>query len=428
MFSKLKTIAILGANGIMGALTGGLFAQSGYNTYFVARTKEKAQEGLFKAISQARSEIITSKIVCIDYSEFFQNIHNCDMIIECISENINIKKEIYEQIDYKRKPNTITCTMTSSIPLDILCEDRSFDFKRCFLGFHLFNPPTKLLLCELSSHKTTDPAIFDFVYSLAKNKLNRVVVPVFPTPAYAGNKIGFMVMSTATNLVDQMGVQLVDYLIGSYTGRLLSPLTTIDLVGLDIHRSILESINTYCNEENSSLFKLPEYINTLIDMGHLGNKTPEKGGFYHKDFSGRHSALNLNSMSYEYMHSPSIPFVENSKQCIHEGKYYDAFQIIKDDKTNEADILRELLCRYIAYSFDCIGVVTDKSLGIDPIDKIMASGFGWAPPSILLKVMGGKKEIENMLHHYKIAIPTHFKKYKDNTIFQPENGKYFIAK
>ena len=98
---------------------------------------------------------------------------------------------------------------------------------------------------ELIAGRDTDPAVVDFVEAFARAQLGREIVRTHDTPAFAGNRVGFKVLNEAAQLAEQIGPLLVDRLVGPYTGRAMTPLATIDLVGWDIHRAIVD--NVYAN-------------------------------------------------------------------------------------------------------------------------------------------------------------------------------------
>ncbi|OGG26706.1 hypothetical protein A2960_00845 [Candidatus Gottesmanbacteria bacterium RIFCSPLOWO2_01_FULL_39_12b] len=230
---SLKTVAIIGANGTMGAMTGGLFAQCGFRVYFISKTIEKSKIGMQKAFHQAQSEIIGKNIICSGYSEISHILPKCNWIIECVKEDIDVKKATYKVIDTYRKKGSVVSSMTSSLPLPKIIEGTSDDLRRNFIGFHLFNPPNKLTLCEIAPIKDTDKAVVDLVSKIAQKYLFRTVIPVRNVAGYVGNRIGFKFFSDVTKEVPKYGVEMIDYLLGPYIGRAMSPLATLDLIGID---------------------------------------------------------------------------------------------------------------------------------------------------------------------------------------------------
>ena len=288
MHRQIQTVAVLGASGTVGSLSGGILAQNGLNIYYLSRTKEGSQKGLSRAIKQARSEAIASRITCGDYNTLFEKAcSEADWILECVAEDMDIKKAIYEKVDAIRRKDAIVSSVTSSLPLEELPQGRSDSFRANFLSTHFYNPPGKMLACEVTGQSQTDPALVDFMIEFLSQRLRRVVIPVKPAAAFAGNRLAFLLFARITELVRQFGVEMMDYLIGPYTGRLLPPLATIDLVGLDIHKAILLSLQTYTQDAMHNKLVIPAYIDTMIAAGRLGNKTRANGGFFKKPDSAQ---------------------------------------------------------------------------------------------------------------------------------------------
>lgn len=427
MIDAMRCVAVFGSSGTIGSLTGGLIAQEGIKVYFLSRTQEGAESGLKRAIDQARSEVIRRNIVCGDYDHLLERaLEEADLIIESVSENIAIKRNTYERIDQYRKPDAVVGSTTSSLPLTKLVEERSEGFKKHFLSTHFYNPPERMLACEIASQPDTDPQVYDFVREFLEHNLRRVVIPVKNIAGFAGNRIAFLLFSRITALAEEYGVDLMDYLIGPYTGRIMPPLATIDLVGLDIHKAIIQSLYENTNDEMHDFLSLPPYINKMIDNGILGNKT--KGGFYKKLESGKNLVFDPVTFDYIPTIEPHICFVEKAKRLTRLGMYREAFDAIKTARGREADIVTDILCTYIGYSYARIGEVTDYEFGIYGIDKVMSFGFNWAPPSLIMDMLGGKEAVLQLFEKKGLHVPDSLKSSNESKRTILNAGKYFIAR
>src|SRR5207244_15440 len=126
---------------------------------------------------------------------------------------------------------------------------------------------------ELIPGKDTDPRLCDFIDAYATKRLGRVMIRTADTPGFAGNRVGFKVLNEVAQLAEEHGPLLVDRVVGPYTGRAMPPLATIDLVGWDIHRAIVDNIYKQTSDEVHPTLKLPGYMAGLIEKGVLGNKT-----------------------------------------------------------------------------------------------------------------------------------------------------------
>ncbi|MFW6087973.1 MAG: 3-hydroxyacyl-CoA dehydrogenase family protein, partial [Myxococcota bacterium] len=311
-----------------------------------------------------------------------------------------------------------------------LAEGRSDSFRKHFLGLHFFNPPNVIVGTELIPGKETDPALVSFVEAFAQAKLGRVVVRTADTPGFAGNRVGFKVLNEAAQLAEEHGPLLIDRLVGPYTGRALPPLATVDLVGWDIHKAIVDNIYENAPDEAHATLKMPAYMDKLHAEGTLGNKSGK--GFFMKD-GKRKLVLDPKTGKYQPVDElklPELPWIDEIKTLHHIGDYRGAMQEFVAAPGKEADLARKVVAGYIAYSFHRAGEVTEDILGID---LIMGFGFNWAPPSVLVDHIGPKQTVQ-MIEKAGLAVPESLAKVaKDGTpgpMFKyplVDVGKFFVA-
>ncbi len=426
MEREIRNVAVLGASGTVGALVGGLLAQNGLKVAFISRSLDRAKLGLEKAIAQARSEVIAKNVVCGDYTSLLEPaVREADWIIEATTEDIEIKRHAYEQVEALKRPGAIVSSTTSSLPLTLLVEGRCEDFRRHFLSTHFYNPPGRMLACELTGHEGTDPELVTFMGTYLRKVLRREVVPVKNTVAFAGNRIAFVLFSRITSLVQQYGVELMDYLIGPYTGRLMPPLATLDLVGLDIHRAIIRSLQTHTHDAMHDWLTLPPYLETMIQRGLLGRK--RGAGFYKKLESGKFMFFDPHTGDYIPAIQPHIGFVEKAKQSIHMGLYRKAFEAILEAEGKEAELVTGVLGAYVVYAYSLIGEVTPAEHGIAGIDKVMSAGFNWAPPSIILDMLGGRESVLRLIEAKGLSAPVAMDGPRKTPLQILQATKYFVA-
>src|SRR5262249_8413968 len=145
------------------------------------------------------------------------------------------------------------------------------------------------------------------------------------SPAFAGNRIGFKVLNEVAQLAEQHGVQLIDTLVGPYTGRAMAPLATIDLVGWDVHQAGVETAYDNVKAEALQSFRLATLMAKQMQHGHLGDKTPLLGGFYRRvseEGKSRTEVLDPATGRYNPLdRSLTIDFVEHVRDLHHRGKY-----------------------------------------------------------------------------------------------------------
>jgi len=108
--------------------------------------------------------------------------------------------------------------------------------------------------------------------------------------------------------------------------------------------------------------------------------------------------------------------------------YQQAFDVIKTATGREAEIVRDILCTYISYAYNRIGEVTDHQMGIEGIDKVMSAGYHWAPPSLIVNLLGGKNEVVKMLQEKGLKVPEKFYSTEKPILQLLNSGKYFVAR
>ncbi len=404
---------ILGANGTMGAGSGAVFAAAGLPTTLLARTLEKAEAGRARADQMTKGKAAKA-ISCGTYdADLARALADADLILEAVAEDPSIKRELLARIDQllerePREPAPIVATVSSGLSIAGLCADRSKRFQASFLGIHLFNPPTLIAGCELVPHAGTDPGVVAVARDFLAGALRREVVETRDTPAFAGNRLGFKVLNEVAQLAEVHGVAFMDQLVGPHTGRALPPLATIDLVGWDVHEAIVDNLYARTFDIAHDSFRVPAYMRRLIEAGHLGRKTRDKGGFFRVDGKGaeaKHFVLDPRRGEYRPAaeHTPPIPTcVERMKAALRTGRHTDAMAVMCTAESKEAELLRRIMLGYISYGLGLVGEVVERPRDID---RIMGFGFNWAPPGLLVDAIGAGRTIV-LLERAHLPVPT----------------------
>ena len=260
MKRKIRKVAVIGS-GVMGSRIACHFANVGLDVLLLdivpreLNEKEKAagldlenkkvrnrivNDALQAAIKSSPSPLYTknfaSSIKTGNLDDDLSNISDCDWIIEAVIERLDIKQQVFENIEKYRKPGTLITTNTSGIPIQLMNEGRSDDFKKHFCGTHFFNPPRYLRLLEIIPGPDTDPEVLDFLMHYGDLHLGKKTVMCKDTPAFIANRIGVFSIMALFHLVKEMGlsVEEVDKLTGPVLGRPKSAtFRTCDVVGLD---------------------------------------------------------------------------------------------------------------------------------------------------------------------------------------------------
>jgi 3-hydroxyacyl-CoA dehydrogenase len=379
-------VVVLGANGTMGYGSAALFTQAVPKVTFLARSKEKAQAGLDAAVAQVRSATVALRAAVGDYDDLETVLGDADFVFEALAEDRAVKAEMYDRVDALRRPDAVVASVTSGISINELAAGRSESFRRHFLGLHFFNPPNVIVGTELIPGDDTDPAVADRVEEFARRDLGREVVRTADTPAFVGNRVGFKVLNECAQLAEQLGPVMVDRLVGPYTGRSMTPLATIDLVGFDVHRAIVDNVFELTADEAHESFRLPAYMDALMERGVLGRKSG--GGFFATGEDRTPLALDPGTGAYRPVASfavPPLPYIDEVAALYAQGRYADGMAVFLAAGGEHADVARNVVAGYLSYAFHRAGEVTET---IDGIDRIMGAGFGWAPPSVLVDAMG----------------------------------------
>jgi 3-hydroxyacyl-CoA dehydrogenase len=430
---KIEKVVVLGANGTMGYGSAALFTQAVPEVTFLARTKPKAEEGLGAAIKQVRSPTVASSSKVGSYdADLEAAVSGADLIFEALTEDFAVKKDMFDKVDKYRRDDSIVATFTSGLSINSLCEGRSESFRQHFLGLHFFNPPNVIVGTELIAGDETDPDVVDFIDAFSRVRLGREMIRTADTPAFAGNRVGFKVLNQAAQLAEQLGPVLVDRLVGPYTGRAMTPLATIDLVGWDIHRAIVDNVFEKTDDEAHLANRLPGYMDRLMEKGILGNKTGR--GFFYRDDDKKQHVLDPATGDYKPVSEvvlPDLSYIDAVSTLYNEGRYREGMQVFLEAEGHEAGIARKMIAGYISYAFHRVGEVTET---IDGIDRIMGMGFNWAPPSVLVDTMGGAAAAVEMISKAGVPVPANLeeaaktgepKRFFDNP--RINIGKFFVA-
>jgi 3-hydroxyacyl-CoA dehydrogenase len=211
------------------------------------------------------------------------------------------------------------------------------------------------------------------------------------------------VLNEAAQLAEQHGVAYIDAVIGPHTGRAMPPLTTIDFVGWDVHKAIVDNLYANTKDEAHANFALPGYMQALIDAGHLGAKTPDKGGFFRREGD---ASLVLDPATRAYRPAAEVvkelpELVLRMKGLHRVGRYREAMALFAEADGADADLMRRVVLGYISYGLMRVGEVVKAPRDVD---RIMGFGFNWAPPSVLVDVIGAR-EVIGLIEAAKLPVP-----------------------
>src|SRR6218665_2202896 len=308
MKRSIRKVAVLGS-GVMGSAIAGRFANIRCEVMLLditpkELTDEEKAKGLTLESKAVRNRVVqssfdrtvksspaplmskkfASRITLGNFDDDMPKIKNFDWTIEVVVENLDIKKKVYEQIEKHRTTGTLITSNTSGIPIHLMAEGRSEDFKKHFAGTHFFNPPRYLKLFEIIPTKDTDPEVTKFLMHYGDLYLGKTTVLCKDTPAFIGNRVGVWGLLKVIDAMQKfdLNVDEIDKLTGPVIGRPKSAtFRTSDLVGLDTLVKVANNLYAALpNDEGRDMFKLPEVVTKLEQNKWLGDKTGQ--GFYKK--------------------------------------------------------------------------------------------------------------------------------------------------
>jgi 3-hydroxyacyl-CoA dehydrogenase len=387
MARQIRKVVVLGANGAMGAGSGEVFAAAGIETTFLARTRDKAIEGQKRAEKLAKSSAISRFIRTGSYDEdLARAVAEADLVFEAVSEELALKRVFFEKVDQLRRPDAIVATVSSGLSIATMAAVGGDSFARHFVGIHFFNPPNVIVGCELIPHAGTDPLVVGDVTELLRERLGRELVRTSDTPAFCGNRVGFKVLNECAQLADEHGAAYIDALVGPHTGRAMAPLATIDFVGWDVHQAIVDNVFANTKDEAHAAFALPASMKAKIAAGCLGDKTPDKGGFFKK---GEKPKI-------------EIPAVAKQMKALHHvGRYREAFDVFAEASGADAERMRRVILGYVSYGLMRVGEVVQS---VADVDRIMGFGFNWAPPGVLVDLIGARRTVA-LIEAARLPVP-----------------------
>ncbi len=421
MNRAIKKVAILGS-GIMGSRIACHFANIGVEALLLdivpreLNDAEKAK-GLTLESKVVRNRIVNdalkstlkskpspiykkefaSLIETGNFDDDMSKIKGVDWIMEVVVERLDIKKIVFDNVVKYRTPGTLITSNTSGIPIHKMIEDRDEDFKKHFCGTHFFNPPRYLKLFEVIPTPETSPEITDFLMNYGSQYLGKTAVLAKDTPAFIANRVGIYSIMDLFHVVNEMEMTIeeVDKLTGPVIGRAKSAtFRTVDVVGLDTLVHVANGLyNGVPDDEAHDLFKLPSYIQTMMDNNWLGSKT--KQGFYKriKNEAGKKEilSLDLNTLEYRPKMRPKFATLEMTKTI---DNVIDRFKVLVKGKDKAGEFYRKTFSGLFQYVSNRIPEISDE---LYKIDDGMKAGFGWQHgPFQVWDAIGVEKGIKMM--------------------------------
>lgn len=380
----IRTVTVIGAGGAMGTGVSGLFAAyGGLRVYMVNRTPERGAAAVGRAVRSVRGSSISSRLIPTPFEKLEEAVADSDLVFESAAEDTAVKASLLTRAAAALRPGAWLCTGTSGLSVTELAARLPVEVRPRFFGMHFFNPPGKMPLCELIPTPDTDRDLIAEARAWLETVLLRQVVTVGDKPAFLANRIGLYFLNRAAALADTYrargGIDYIDAIFGGCTGRAMSPLATVDFIGLDVHDAIMRNLQENTEDCAHDTFAVPEYMRELIRRGATGGKAG--AGLFRKgtDEDGKpvREVYDIETDGYRPIRAYGCSFAEKMDDHLRDGDYAGGFSVLLEDTSDEAAICREMIGNYLLYA---AVTATEVGCSLADADTAMATGFNWCPP------------------------------------------------
>jgi len=280
----IKKVGVLGC-GLMGSGIAQVAATAGFDTVVKEVSDEFINKG-FAGIEKSLSKFAEKGTITADQQREirgrlsgttnFEDLADCDIIIEAIIENLEEKRNTYRQLDALCKPETIFASNTSSLSITEMMTATSPERQKRFVGLHFFNPVPLMKLVEVVRTILTDEAVYEQAVDFGK-KLGKVPVRASDKTGFIVNRLLVPYMLDSIRALEEGVASIVDIdnAMKLGCGYPMGPLTLGDFVGLDTTYYIAEIM---FNEFREKRFAPPPLLKRMVLAGLYGRKSGR--GFY----------------------------------------------------------------------------------------------------------------------------------------------------
>lgn len=421
---RIKKVGVVGA-GTMGAGIAALAASAGVPVVLLdipgqTDRLEFAKKGLERQLKIKPAAFMDKNRAALielgNTEDHLDKLADCDWIVEAIIEKVEPKQALYARLEHIA-PKAIVASNTSSIPMKILLEGRSAEFRQRFLGTHFFNPPRYLHLLELIPTPDTSESTLEAIRNFGERVLGKGIVIAKDAPGFVANRLGVMGMVQAMRIMQEFGLTIdeVDSLTGPLLGRPNSAtFRTGDLTGIDVLKLVSGELGHNTGED----FSLPAWVHELLQKGGLGEKSGF--GFYRKE--GK-EILTLDYKSGEYKPQTKLrtPELGALKDLPLADKLKGALQL----PGHLGQFMRKLFATTAHYA-----LVTSQEIAYDitAVDHALEWGFGWEEGPFKNMDAVGLDTVRQLLREHGFAEPPMLQKaqgaFYKNGFFLGFDGAY----
>jgi 3-hydroxybutyryl-CoA dehydrogenase len=277
-----KTVGVIGC-GLMGSGIAQVCAQKGYNTTVREVNKELLDRGLGRIKNFLAEGVKRGKVSQPDMDNTLANIkgviefsalRDCDIVIEAVTEDMNMKKSVYKELDSVCKNETIFASNTSSLSITEMASVTKRHDR--FIGMHFFNPVPIMKLVEIVRPEITSQQTYESVKAFGES-LGKVVVTAKDTPGFIVNLLLVPYLLDAVRAVET-GIATkedIDNAMKLGCNHPMGPIELLDFVGLDTTYYIAEAM---FQEFKDTRYASPTLLKRMVLAGRNGRKSGI--GFY----------------------------------------------------------------------------------------------------------------------------------------------------
>jgi 3-hydroxybutyryl-CoA dehydrogenase len=279
---EVKSVGVVGA-GIMGSGIVEVCAKAGLEVTFV-EADEAARARGYQAIERSTARAVErgkltdsarkETLGRITGSTSLKDLADSDLVIEAVTEEIDIKLEVFRTLDELVKPDVVMATNTSSLPIaELSAATRRPDR---VVGMHFFNPPPVMKLLEIVRALTTSTETVEFAKGMGE-RLGKTTVLAKDRAGFIVNFLLIPYLNSAIRMLDEgfTSREDIDTAIQLGLGHPMGPLTLLDLIGLDTALNVSEVLY---DEFKDPLYSAPTLLKRMVSAGYLGRKSGR--GFY----------------------------------------------------------------------------------------------------------------------------------------------------
>lgn len=411
MSEGISTAAVIGS-GVMGSAIAAQFAGAGIRTHLLdivpkegaPKEGEKggapnrnriAEEAVARALKTKPAPFYVPDIARLittgNLEDHLERLRGCDLVIEAIVENLDIKKRLFQNIAPYLAPHAILASNTSGLSIAAMSAVLPEELQKRFVVMHFFNPVRYMHLLEIAGGPETEPSVVERAARFGEF-LGKGIVYTKDTTNFIANRIGVYGMMQTLHALPTSGlsVEAVDAITGKPMARSSgATFKTADIVGLDTLIHVANNCyETLGNDPEREVFRIPEFVKRLVEQGRLGRKSG--AGFYKKVGD---DILALDIASGEYKPSQKVRFDSiGAVRNIEDPRARLARLVAADDVA--AKFAWSLLAQTLIYSARLVGEIADDVVSID---RAMRWGFNWElGPFEAWDAIGVKASVERM--------------------------------